>query len=168
MPHIARTIPHAPPAAARTRLSVSNLADESRPRRAERGANRQLRLARGRARQQEVRQVGAGDQQDHADGSGQNPQGPPAVSHDLVQEGNEVGGQPLVLIRMGDGQPGHRGREVGASGGRVHSRRPAKRGLEKVRAAGLRRDRVDDPDGREEVRLDFRQPELGASTPTTV
>ena len=64
----------APPAAARTTLSVRNCSEQASARRAERRAHRHLALARRAAREQQVGDVRARDQQHEADRAEQQPE----------------------------------------------------------------------------------------------
>ena len=64
----------APPAIASTRLSVQQLTHQSRSSGAERGANRELALARRGAREQQTREIHRRDEQHEPDGAEQHEQ----------------------------------------------------------------------------------------------
>ena len=85
-----------------------HLAQQSAPPGAERRPNRQLALPRGRAGEQQVRDVGAGDQQDEAHRTEQDDQRPLDVTHDLLVHRHEADTDPgvhwiLFLQPRGDG-----------------------------------------------------------------
>jgi hypothetical protein len=64
--------------------------------RAEGDAHRELVLPRERARQHQVGDVGAGDQQDEADRSEQNPQRPPHGADHLIEQRHDLEGETAV------------------------------------------------------------------------
>ena len=85
-----------------------HLAQQSTPPGAERRPNRELALPRGGAREQQVRDVGAGDQQDEAHRTEQDDQRPLDVTHDLFVHRHEADSGPgvrwiLFLQPRGDG-----------------------------------------------------------------
>ena len=63
---------------------------------AERGAHGQLALPRRSAREQQVRDVGAGDQQDECDGAEQHEQRRPDVAGQLLAQGTTRAVQPVL------------------------------------------------------------------------
>ena len=75
-----------PPAAPSSRLSVMSCRSRRRTRGADRGPNRKLTLSARPAREQQARDVGAGNQQDHADGAEEHEQGLAHVADDLLVE----------------------------------------------------------------------------------
>ena len=85
-----------------------HLAQQSTPPGAERRSNRQLALPRGGAGEQQVRDVGAGNQQDEAHRTEQDDQRPLDVTHDLFVQRHEADTNPgvrwiLFLQPRGDG-----------------------------------------------------------------
>ena len=64
--------------------------------RAEGAANRQLLLPRGRARQQQVGDVGAGDQQHETDGAEQNQQRARDIADDLLVHRHQPHAEPCI------------------------------------------------------------------------
>ena len=85
-----------------------HLAQQSAPSGAERRPNRELALPRGGAGEQQVRDVGAGDQQDEAHRTEQDDQRPLDVTHDLFVHRHQADSGPGVrwirfLQPRGDG-----------------------------------------------------------------
>ena len=124
VPQRAMASPAMPPASANTTLSVSSWRT-TRPRAgAECDADGDLLLAPGEAGQQQVRHVGAGDEEHEADRAQQNQQGGANVSDDRAGERRDLDAVPGIRLRVGFGQarrdgghfrlrlgPGHAGLE---------------------------------------------------------
>ena len=72
---------------------------------AERRADGQLPPASGRARQQEIRDVRAADEQQEADGAGQQQDGGPRVADDGPMERHDVHAESGVCVRVRSRQP---------------------------------------------------------------
>ena len=89
-PPSASTRPRTPPAAASTRLSVASCRTRRQAARAERGAQRHLVLTRGRARQQQVRHVGARDEQHERHRAHERDERRPRVLDDVVLERHDA------------------------------------------------------------------------------
>ena len=81
-----------------------------------RRAHGELRASRRRSREEEVRKIRAGDEENEADRSRQDPQGPPALADDSLEQSDEVRPQRLVLVGMLDGEAPHRRVQIGARG----------------------------------------------------
>ncbi len=124
-------------------------------------AHGELPAAGPRAGEQQVGEVGARDQEDHADGAGQDPQGTLGVADDVVEKRHEVGGEALVLVGVRGGEPLHRRGELGPRRRRRRAGRQAQDRAEEVGSARLRCHRVRDPDRHEDVGVRLRQAELG-------
>ena len=107
-----------PPTTASTRLSVSTCRTIAPPARAERGAQGELRAPRGAPHQQQVGDVGAGDEQHQPDRAEQDQQRRPGVLHDVVVQRHrpdpEVRGRVLLeLLPELGGDPVHLGLGLG-------------------------------------------------------
>ena len=100
---------------------AQQLPHEAATRGPERGAHRQLATARRRARQQHVRDVGAGDQQHQADRAQQDQQRDAGVSDHGLQDGPQLEAKLAIRIGMGAGLPL---REVGELRAGLRQRHP--------------------------------------------
>jgi hypothetical protein len=89
------------------------LPDEPAAARAERGPDRAFPAARGRARQEQVRDVDAGDQEDGRDRGQQREERGPGVAHDRVAEGHEDEAEVRVRLGIPLGQAGREGAHLG-------------------------------------------------------
>src|SRR5262249_8070683 len=76
------------------------LSDKAQPARAERRPHRDLSAARGRAAQQQVGDVGAGDQQDEANREHQRSQRGPYALNRLLLQRNEEDAAPRLGVRV--------------------------------------------------------------------
>ena len=145
MPHAARASPATPPSALKTRLSARSWPISRSPAGSERRPHGELALPRGAGGQQQVGQVGAGDEQHDADGRSEHQQAAPRASHHRLEQRRHphrlavVAGRELLLQPGGDGgevgarlverrrrrQPAHAADEVPAAigGGRVEPER---------------------------------------------
>ena len=77
-----------------------HLADQAAPSRAQRHADGDFLLAGGGARQQQIREIRADDQHDHADGEGEHGQRRADASADVLGERRDVAFK-VVALRMG-------------------------------------------------------------------
>ena len=119
----ATTTPSAPPTTARTALSVSSCLNESRARGAEGGANRDFATAAGSAREQEVGDVGADDEEHDAHRAEQDEERRSHLADDRAGEAHDL--DAARVLRVGelegeptrdDGEVRHRARRVDAGG----------------------------------------------------
>ena len=90
------------------------LAEEAAPRRAQRETDRDLLLPVGGPRQQQVRDVGAGDEQHEGDRAQEQHQGRAQVADDRVEERLQGHALPGVAVGKLLGQAGGDGLHVGA------------------------------------------------------
>ena len=97
-PPSASTSPTRPPAAASTRLSVDELPDQPQPARAERRAQRHLVLPGGRAREQQVRDVGARDEQHERHRAEERQERRPRVLDDVVLQRHDADAHVRRLV----------------------------------------------------------------------
>ena len=98
-PHCATSRPSAPPSTHSTRLSVSSWRIDADAAGAERGANRDLALARRAARQQQVGDVRARDQQHEADRAGEHEQRRTQIAGELAVHRHEQRAPAGVELR---------------------------------------------------------------------
>ncbi len=98
------------------------LAQQAPPRRAQGEADRDLPLPVGGPGQQEVGDVGAGDQEDEGDRPEQQHQRRPQLAHDRVEERLEGHALLRVRVRVALGEALREGLHLGAGAGDVHSR----------------------------------------------
>jgi hypothetical protein len=115
--------PAAPPTSDSTTLSATSCRSRRRRLGAERGAHRDLARARGRAHQQQVGDVGAGDQQHEPDRAHEDQQRRLHVADDLVAHRRQLDRQPravgLGVLRL---QPPVHGRQHAARAVQRHPR----------------------------------------------
>ena len=98
-PHCATSRPRPPPSTHSTRLSVSSCRMTRIAAGAERAADRDLALARRAAREQQVGDVGARDQQHEADRAGQHEQRRPQIAGQLAVHRHEQRAPAGVELR---------------------------------------------------------------------
>ena len=110
VPQRARSNPKAPPARASSTLSVRQLPDHAALARAHGGANGHLSAARRGAGQQQIGDVGAGDQEHKADRAQQHQESGPHVPHDFLRQRPHV--DAVLGIRLGIGLRELRGHAV--------------------------------------------------------
>jgi len=112
------------------------LPDEARRSGAQRGANRAFAATGGRTHQQQIRHVGAGDEQHQADRTEQQQQRAPAVAHHHLGHRHELGADILVRPRPNLFETCRNRLEVVGRPLALHARMQPGDNVEKARAGG--------------------------------
>ena len=99
-PQTASSRPSAPPMIAEDDALGEQLPNQPRPAGAERGANRDLALARRGPRQQQVRDVDTRNQQHEADGAEQQPERLANIAHHRLVQRHRRDAQSFVAVRV--------------------------------------------------------------------